>query len=274
MREKLNLEQIRSEARFYCYGAANSINIQRAKDPLLQNQLNQTIENSKSMSEVLIMSFEQVASFTAKYVKDKINSSGLDAHDLDNVGWEMGLICYVWSNSLPTCKGNFTGIFTTTWNKYFSDQDIIESKRIFLKDSYIKSIIQSPGFGFKLENDERDKYDYDFSSLLDQMKYDTEHPLRLFWVFTSAHNLTNFSNQNTSSIQSWYLTKNNLTEKDFFSKKKYAVFAPEYAIDELKEEPTICIQLEVLKKFMVGMQREFPSQFSNSRLKRVIGLNY
>ncbi len=54
MDNRLNLEQIRSEARFYCYGAATAINIQREQDQILQNQLDRTIEKSVNLRELFV----------------------------------------------------------------------------------------------------------------------------------------------------------------------------------------------------------------------------
>lgn len=120
MTETFSLEKIRNEARFYCYGAPAAINIQREKDINLQNQLNATIEKSQDLKEVLMLTLDELTLFTSNYVKNKIRATGHATTDLNNVGWEIGLICYVWSNSLPVCKGNFTGIFIATWETYFS----------------------------------------------------------------------------------------------------------------------------------------------------------
>ena len=121
MNSKLELEKIREEARFYCYGSATAINVQREKDQSLQNSLDITIEQSKNWKEFLDLSYDQLVEYTVNRVRKKINNKNFDQNQLNNIGWEIGMICYVWSNSLPICKGNFTGIFIDTWTKYFSE---------------------------------------------------------------------------------------------------------------------------------------------------------
>lgn len=143
---------------------------------------------------------------------------------------------------------------------------------IFLDDNDIRSLISSNGFGFKLEEDEIESYDYDFSNILSEMRY-SEHPLRLYWIFTCSHKLTKYSSQDVSSIQSWYLIKDNFDKKVFFTTKTYAVFTPHYITEESNDTPKILVDLKIIQKFMIGMQREFPDRFSNPKLKRVIGLN-
>lgn len=145
---------------------------------------------------------------------------------------------------------------------------------LFLNRVDVQNIIMSPGFGFKLENDERGTYNYDPSHLLDQMDYELHHPLRLYWIFTLNDRYTGFSNRDGSSLQSWYLTDASPIKKGFFGNTSFAAFTPYYNIEEEIEEPQICIQLNILKQFMVGMQREFPERFSNAKLERVIGLHF
>ena len=88
--------------RSFSFGSAMSINTQRGQDQNFQNYLNELIDDAKTSKKYDYLSFVELATLTANLTKQRIIKSGGDQYDLDTVGWEMGILCYTWRNSV--CK--------------------------------------------------------------------------------------------------------------------------------------------------------------------------
>jgi len=106
--------------RSFSFGAAMVINTQRGQDSNFQNYLNEIIEETKTTQKYDHLDFNELATLTAELTKQKILQSGGDKYDLDTVGWEMGVLCYVWRNSLEVCNKEFDKIFIASWENYFT----------------------------------------------------------------------------------------------------------------------------------------------------------
>ncbi len=112
--------EIYDQARTYAYGAAMEINSERAEDPNFQNFLDEVIKKAKNNDDFQQLSFIELAVFTANYTRDKITNNRGDINDLDLVGMEIGLLSYIWRNSLPVCNKKFDEIFIASWQIFLT----------------------------------------------------------------------------------------------------------------------------------------------------------
>lgn len=110
----------REEAQNYCYGAAMAVNTQRGTVASFQRTLDALIEKAKNDNALKKLSFQELVQLTIKLTRDKLVSDGEKLNDLDAVGWQMGIFCYVWRNSLPVCNNKFDEIFIESWIAYFA----------------------------------------------------------------------------------------------------------------------------------------------------------
>ncbi len=110
---------IQDPATTFSISASWAINKMRAEDSGFQNSLNKLINSVKSSNEYNNISFKELAKITADTTRKRIIETKGNVFDLDLVGWEMGLLCYTWRNSINNII--YKDIFIASWEIYFTE---------------------------------------------------------------------------------------------------------------------------------------------------------
>lgn len=121
MEKKEILDMYLSDAPHYLHGARVAVNNMKSQSAEFRNNLNSAIGNVRSKGFYDLINFTGLVNITSQLTLKNVKSEGCRWNDLDSVGWEMGKLCLIYTESLPIANNKFDDLFLASWEKYFSD---------------------------------------------------------------------------------------------------------------------------------------------------------
>lgn len=108
----------------YLNGAKSAIFSMILQDQEFKTNLKLMVAQVELNNSYQLLSFPEIVSLISEFTLQNVLNEGDKWHDLASVGWQMGILCHVYSNSLNVALNKFDSLFISSWGEYFNREKI------------------------------------------------------------------------------------------------------------------------------------------------------